>query len=165
MKPAPIDALMLQPFRLWSAVAWKFGEMMIASAQVVGHRAELMRSGGAPGDPRNVREFTLMGQEKIAAGAASAQAMALDSIMLGQRLGLMAFAQMMSAMTSLMSISASRSPGQSMARQAKFASDTLRDSTSATAFVSRSTAKIAQKGMKPIHSRAAANVTRLRKKK
>jgi len=165
MKNAPFPALMLEPFRLWSAVAWKFGELMLASAQVIGYRSELMRSVGDPVDPHNVRELALMGQEKMAAGAESTQAMALDSMMLGQKLGLMAFGQMMTNMASLMSLSASRSANQTMARQSAYAHKTLRNSASATALISRSTARIAQKGMKPIHSRATANASRLGKKK
>jgi len=160
-----MHALIFEPFRLWSAVAWKFGEMMLASTQVIGYRSALLRSGGSPADPDNVRELALMGQEKMAAGAESARAMAIDSMMLGQKLGLIALQQMMSNMTSSMSLSASRSASQTMARQALFTDKTLKNSASATALISRSTARIAQKGMKPIHSRAAANASRLGKKK
>lgn len=165
MKTIPIYALAFEPFRLWSAVAWKTGELMLASFQVIGYRSEMMRSIGWPAAPDNAREITLMGREKVSAGVESAQAMAIDSIRLGQKLGLMAFGQAMSNMTSLMLLPAGRSVGPSMASQSALARKTLRHSATAAALLSSGTARIAQKGLKPVHSRAIANASRLRNRK
>ena len=52
-----------------------------------------------------------------------------------------------------------------MARQSLLTHKTLKNSASATALIPRSTARIAQKGMKPIHSRATVSASRLGKKK
>ena len=55
------------PFLLWTDLAWKTGEMMMASAEVIGHRANRMAAAGPAPSLRDRREFTRMGQEKIAA--------------------------------------------------------------------------------------------------
>ena len=55
------------PFLIWTDLALKTGEMMLASAQVIGHRTGLMAAAGPKPSKRDRREFTLMGQEKIEA--------------------------------------------------------------------------------------------------
>ena len=52
------------PFLLWTELAWKTGEMMMTSAEVIGHRANRMATAGPVPSLRDRREFTLMGQEK-----------------------------------------------------------------------------------------------------
>ncbi len=64
------------PLMLWTNLAMKTLEMMLASAQVVGHRTGRMALAGPAPSARDRREFPSMGQEKIEAGAHSAQAMA-----------------------------------------------------------------------------------------
>src|SRR5664279_4822825 len=66
----------LSPFILWGDLATKTVEMMLASAQVIGHRTGRMALAGPAPNARDRREFALMGQEKIEAGTQSAQAMA-----------------------------------------------------------------------------------------
>jgi hypothetical protein len=159
MKSSPMYTLYLEPFRLWSAVAWKVGEMMLASAQVIGYRSR--QSPGAA----NARELALMSGEKVAAGAESAQAVVFDSMMLGQKLGAMAVRQMSANMAAFMSLMTSRSVGQSVSRHSRIVQDTLRDSAVAGSQLSRSGARMVQKSLKPMHSRATANARRLGKKR
>ena len=63
-------------FMLWNTLAMKTAEMMLASAQVIGHRTGRMALAGPAPSARDRREFALMGQEKVEASAQSVQAMA-----------------------------------------------------------------------------------------
>jgi hypothetical protein len=90
MKRRTLYSLSAHPFWIWSELTFKTGEMMLASAQVIGHRTNRMAQAGPP-NARDQREFALMGQEKIAAATESAQAMALSMIKLNRQFGALAF--------------------------------------------------------------------------
>jgi len=74
------------PFLVWTRLAWKTGEMMLASAQVIHHRTGRMAAAGATPSARDRREFALMGQEKLEAGVESAKAMAAQLMTLTGKL-------------------------------------------------------------------------------
>lgn len=165
MKTASVYMSPFEPFRLWSAVAWKVGELMLASVQVIGYRSgQLVSGAGSPGSA-NARELALMGQEKVSAAIESGRAVALDYVTLGQQLGAIASRQMLANMTAFMSLAGSRSVGETMTRQSRITSKAVQDSAIAASLLSRSGARIAQKSLKPVHSRATANARRLGKKK
>ena len=69
-------SLCANPFSVWTDLALNTCEMMVASAEVIGHRAGLMAVAGPIPNVSDQREFALMGQEKIDAAAESARAMA-----------------------------------------------------------------------------------------
>ena len=152
------------PFLIWSELAFKTGEMMLASAQVIGHRTNRMVLAGPTPNARDQREFTLMSTEKVSAAAESARAMALSMIRLNQQFGTLAFKQMLTGATAMMSLASSRATGQSVARQARLVRDTMANSAAATSQISASTARLVNKGLKPIHSRAKGNAKRLAKR-
>jgi hypothetical protein len=164
MRPTTLYALVVDPFRIWSALAWKTGEMMLASAQVIGHRSNRMLSAGSSPGAGDRRELALMGQEKMAAAAESAQAMALSWMRLNEQFGAIAFQQMLTGTAAIMSLAASRTRGQSAARQAKLVRDTMTHSAVAASQLSKSVAHLAHRGLKPIHSRATGNARRLGKR-
>jgi len=56
--------LFMNPFLMWSRLAWKTGEMAIASAQIIGHRTGRFALAGPVPSARDQREFALMGHEK-----------------------------------------------------------------------------------------------------
>ena len=60
---------------------------MLASAQVIGHQTGDMVPAGPAPNARNRREFALIGQEEITAGAQSAQAMAAHLLTISQPWG------------------------------------------------------------------------------
>ena len=165
MKPATLYTLSLDPFRIWSTFIWNTGEMLLASAQVIGHRSDRMISAGTSPALADRREFALMGQEKIAAAAESVKAMALGWMALNHQLGGIAFKQMLAGTEAIMSLAVSRTPGQSVARQTKLVSATITHAAAATSQLSQSTARLAHRGLKPIHSRATGNAKRLGKHK
>src|SRR5512147_2400705 len=98
----------VDPLRIWSAFAWKNGEMMLASIQVISERSDRLLSAGASPALADRREFVLMGQEKIAAAAESVQAMAVGWMGLNHQLGAIAFKQMLAGTAAIMSLAVSR---------------------------------------------------------
>ncbi|MDB5761887.1 MAG: hypothetical protein JWQ21_882 [Herminiimonas sp.] len=153
--------LSANPFMIWTGLALKTGEMMVASAQVIGHRTSRMAAAGALPNVRDQREFTLMGQEKIEAATESAQAIATRIVNLNQQFGTLAFKQIVAGTTGLMSLAASRSAVQSSKLHAKLVRDIVSHSASAASQLADSVARVAHHGLKPIHSRATANAKRL----
>ena len=107
------------PFLLWVEVAMKTGEMMMASAQVIGHRTRRMAAAGSKPSARDRREFALMGQEKIEAAAKSASGMAAYMMTMDPLLGVRAVQQTLAAATAMMSLAGSRTVSQALARQAR----------------------------------------------
>jgi hypothetical protein len=155
----------LNPYMLWAGLAFKTGEMMIASAQVIRHRTGRIVTAGALPNLRDQREFTLMGQEKIEAVAESAQAVTIRLVGLNQEIATLAFRQLLTGATGILSLAASRSAAQSSRRQAKLVRETVSNSTSAASQLAGTVVHVADQGLKPIHERATANAKRLAKLK
>jgi len=162
MKRSSATTSSTNPLLLWTDLAMKTGEMMLASAQVISHRTSRMSKAGPTPNARDRREFALMGHEKIEASVESAQAIAMQLMKMTPLLGAHASKQMLTSATALMSLAASGSVGEAMTRQAAL----IRAVTQSAATASRlsgSTARVAQRGLKPIHARATANARRLGK--
>lgn len=160
MKPKSSRYPYAVPFVLWSQLATKTVETVLASAQVIGHRAGRMAVAGTTPGPRDQREFALMGREKIDAGAKSARAMTARAMTMTWPCGASAVPPMMRTLAALMSLAASRTPSQLIARQAALAREFGQLAVS-MAEVPRLTAKLALRGLKPVHARATANARRL----
>ncbi len=149
---------------MWSRLAWKTGEMAIASAQVIGHRTSRLALAGSVPSACDQREFALMGQEKGDAALESAQAVGVSMLMLNQQFTALAFKQMLSASVALISIAASRTAAESVDRQSKLVRDTMTSSVVAASKLSGSTAELARRALKPVHTRISGNVRRLGKR-
>ena len=134
--------------------------MMLASARVVQHRTGRMAAAGAKPSARDRREFALMGHEKIEAGVESASAMAVQMVAMNPLLGARAAKNMMTAAAAVMSLATSQTASQAMARHAKVVR-IMAESAGTGAQLSGAAARLAQHGLKPIHSRATANAKRL----
>ena len=156
--------LFMNPFLMWSRLAWKTGEMAIASAQVIGHRTSRLALAGSVPSACDQREFALMGQEKGDAALESAQAVGVSMLMLNQQFTALAFKQMLSVSVALMSIAASRTAAESVDRQSKLVRDTMTSSVVAASKLSGSTAELARRALKPVHTRISGNVRRLGKR-
>jgi hypothetical protein len=151
------------PFLAWTDLAWKLGEMSMDSAHVIAHRTARMAAAGPRPNARDRQEFTRMGQEKIEAATESARAIAAHLAMMNLQVGARALGHMVAATTALMSLATSRSVGQFIARQAKLA-ETLSRSAKTVSELSDSTARLAARGLRPVHARASANARRLGKR-
>lgn len=162
MKRSKALTSLANPLLLWTDLALKTGETMLASAQVISHRTSRMSKAGPTPNARDRREFALLGHEKIEASVESAQAIAMQLLKVSPLLAAHASRQMLASATALMSLAASGSVGEAMMRQAAL----IRSVTQSAATASRlsgSTAQVAQRGLKPIHARATANARRLGK--
>lgn len=154
----------MNPLAMWSRLAWKAGEVAIASAQVIGHRTHrLARTGPVP-SARDRREFAMMSQEKGQAALETAQAMAVPMLVLSQQFATMILKQMLTASAAMISIGASRSAAESVERQSKLVRDTMSNSVAATSRLSGSTAQLARRALKPVHKRVRVNLRRLGKR-
>lgn len=136
--------------------------MATAAGQVIAHRTQRMAIAGPNPNARDRREFALMGQEKIDAAAHSAYAVGSALWRMNCRSATQAWLAMLSASTDLISLSASRTPSQMAARQARLAR-TLRSSLPTVADLSGLTATLGRAALKPVHSRATRNAARLRR--
>jgi len=163
MKRNPLGHSCYAPFMLWNDLAMKTAELMLSSAQVIGHRTGRMALAGPAPNARDRREFALMGQEKIDASARSAQAMARQMMTMNQPLGVQAFKNIRRSTAAFMSLANSRTPGQLVARQAALAR-ALGQSAVSIADVSKRVTRLAHRGLKPIHAKATANAKRLAKR-
>ena len=148
------------PMLTWLDLAWKIGEMSMASAQVIAHRTARIASAGPWPDARDRREFARMGSEKVEAAAASGQAMAAHLATMNLDFGARAWRDWSAANTALWSLATSRNAGQFAVRQAALARIVAR-STAAASSLSATSAGVAHRGLAPIHARATANARRL----
>jgi len=148
------------PFLAWTLLAWKFGEMSMASALVVACRSHRMAVSGPLPNARDRKEFTRMGQEKFEAVTESAQAIAEQMSVMSMQFGLRAWRDALTGTAAWMSLATSRDVGKMSAHHAVAAGSIDRFMHSALQ-LSDSTVKMSERGLHPIHSRATANARRL----
>ena len=163
MKTASFASLYGNPFIAWTRLAWKTGELMMSSGEVIGRRMAGMALAGPTPGLRDRREVALMSREKMEAAAESGYAMWLHLARMNQQLGAMALRQMFAGAGSMMSIASSRTAAESIGRQTKLVGDSIAHSAAAASRLSGSTARLAQRGLTPVRSRATRNAKRLRK--
>jgi hypothetical protein len=156
-------SLCANPLSVWTDLALNTCEMMVASAEVIGHRTGRMAVAGPIPSARDQREFALMGREKIDAAAESARAMAEFVMMINCQIGAQAFSQMLTGSTAMISLAASRSIEQSIERQGELVR-TMTDSAITASQLPNSAGLLAQSAVEPIYSRTKANARRLGKR-
>jgi hypothetical protein len=144
------------PFLLWSDLALRTTEMMLASAQVIGHRTQRIAAAGSRPGARDRREFARMGQEKVEAGLLSATAMTADAVKLNQQM----MKAGMETAQAMWSLATSRTVFGSLGQQTRLAQSLARSGTQAFD-MGNTVARMAAKGLTPVHSRATANAKRL----
>ena len=104
-----------------------------------------------------------MGQEKIDAATESGWAMAAHLLTMNLQFGARAFRHMVTSTGAFMALTASGNVGESITRHAKLAEMLSRSAAMASEY-SGSAARLAGRGLAPIHARATANARRLRKR-
>jgi len=152
------------PLLIWTKLAWRAGEMAVASAQVIGHRTSRPMFAGFVPTASDQRERVLMVQEKGEVTLQSAQAVYGRMLMLNRQFTELAMRQMVSMFTAMMSIATSRSPAESVDRQLRLVHKTVANAAGATSKLSGTTAQIVKRATKPVHARVTANAKRLGKK-
>jgi hypothetical protein len=148
------------PFAVWTDVALRTGEMLVASAQVIGHRTQrIVAAGHSPGQ-RDRREFVRMGLEKVEAAGESLWSMGQQLIATNTQLWTRAWQDGLAAATAWMAFGSSRTLPQFMERQFEVAHALARSARSVEG-LSDAAAHLVGQGLKPIHARATANARRL----
>ena len=148
------------PFLLWMKLGVHTHEMLLASAEVIGHRTARMVSATPIPSPSDQQEFALMGQEKIEAAGAAAQAMAVHMLAGQPELGIQAFSQMMTGVNDMLAVGTSRTPDELIERQAKLM-QTLTEAALSATQLALPAVRLAEAGLRPIHAKATANARRL----
>lgn len=154
---------LFNPFQAWSALALKTGEMLVASAEVIRHRSARIAAAGPMPNARDRREFTLMGQEKIDATAASAFAAGMRLMALNQQIGTMVLKQLIGGAGSAFALAMQPALVLSGQRQAALLRAAMLNSGTLAAKLGNSAAQVAQHALHPIHAAATGNAKRLRK--
>ncbi|MFT3998046.1 MAG: hypothetical protein QM667_11635 [Asticcacaulis sp.] len=152
------------PFFAWSSVAMTGSEMLTASAEVIAHRLHRMATTDAIPSAEDQREFTLMGQEKVEAGAESLMAMSTYWMGLQHEVSTQALNHMLDMGKTMTSLMASQSVSEALTHQARLA-DSLTRGAMQAAELSGKAASLTEQGLKPVHRRAVANANRLGNKK
>jgi hypothetical protein len=154
--------LLVNPLMMWNQLAWKTGEMALASAQVIAQRTS--RLTGTTFGQRDQLELALMGREKGEAVLESAQAVWMRMLRMNQQFAVLALQQMLATSVGLMSLSSSRSVTESAVRQSKLVRDAMTNSGAATAKLSGAAADLVRTAAGPVHTRINRNVKRLRRR-
>jgi hypothetical protein len=152
------------PFWIWAELAWKATEVMLASAQVIGHRTHLMRAAGSSPSPSDWREMQLMWQEKMEAARESAFGMTAELTRMNLQFGAQAFANLVHMSLATLALAGSVNPTQSLQRQSKMIRDGIGRSMITASTLSSSSGRLTHRGLKPIHKRATRNAKRLGKR-
>jgi len=154
---------MRNAFSAWTELAWKLGELSVASTQVIAQRTARIAAAGPTPNERDRREFSRMGQEKLDAAFESAHAMGAQLAALNLRTGAAAYARIARSTSDFTALLASRNAGQFISRHAKLVRTMTRSATG-SADLPALGIRLAARGLEPVHSRATANARRLRKR-
>jgi hypothetical protein len=160
MKPSLSSPRFFNPLMLWLDVALKTQEMLLSSGSVIQIRTERMAKAGLTPSDLDLAEFQLMGHEKLAAvseaGAAMAGQLHTTQFALVNR----AVKHWLGSGVALFSLATSVTPEQAVGYAAALGDATAR-SAEALSQLSSASARIVQRGLKPIHAKATSNARRL----
>jgi hypothetical protein len=155
-----LSSRFFNPLMLWADVAVTTQEMWVSSASVVQARTERMALAGLAPSQADMAEFQLMVQEKVAAVGESGNAIVSQFQTSGLALLNRAIRQWFSGAAAFAGLLTSVTPAQAWTQ-----GDRLLDvGTQAAVTVSQlssAAARVAQRGLKPIHAKATANARRL----
>jgi len=154
----------IAPLLAWTTLAWKTSEMMAASAQVIHHRSTRIACAGPLPCARDQREFQLMGQEKIEAAMESAQALAARLMIMQTQFSSFAFRQFLKSTSSVLTLAANPAAAMTMKGQETLLWRPYHSTRAIGSHLSGAIARLAQHGLKPIHTRATQNAKRLGKR-
>ncbi|MGJ7492673.1 polyhydroxyalkanoate granule-associated phasin [Variovorax sp. ZT4R33] len=148
------------PLMLWADVALKTQEMLLSSGSVIQHRTERMAKAGLAPTPADLVEFQLMGHEKLAAVSESGAAIANQLHTTGYSLLNRSLRHWLSGASAWAGLATSLTPAQAAAHSHALFSAGHQAVATATQLGSAG-ARVAQRGLKPIHAKATANARRL----
>lgn len=153
---------LLAPQLLWSGVAARHAEMMLAAVEVIGRRTHRMALAGPAPNARDRREFTRMGAEKVAAAQESTLAMQRHLAVLPWQVGMRCWQDAVALSAAALRVGSSRTPAEAAARAGRL-TQAANVATRRAASLSTASARMAAGALEPIAQRATANARRLRR--
>lgn len=145
---------------LWADVALKTSEMWMSAGAVIQMRTTRMAQAGLAPNAADIEEMQLMGHEKLEAvtesGAAIAKQIHTTHFALMNR----AFQHWFGSANALFDMATSLSPAQVLTHGHRFVNAATRGAETAS-HLSSAGARIAQRGLRPIHAKATSNERRL----
>ena len=148
------------PLMLWVDVALKTQEMLLSSGSVIQMRTERMALAGLTPNAADLAEFQLMGQEKLLAVSESSAAVTAQWQNTAASLLHRSVKHWFGGAAALVGLVTSVTPAQAAAHSHQLMSVSRQAAANATQFSSAS-ARVVQRGLKPIHAKATANARRL----
>jgi hypothetical protein len=148
------------PFMLWADVVFKTQEMLLHSSSVIQLRTERMAKAGLTPSDADLAEMQLMGHEKLAAATASGAAIAHQLHSTQFALVNRAARQWLVGAVAMASLATSTTPAEISTHGRALVAAATR-SAATLSQLSSAGARIAQRGLKPIHAKASANALRL----
>jgi len=148
------------PLMLWADVAVKTTEMLVCARSVIQIRTERIARAGLTPTDEDLVEFQLMSHEKLAAvseaGAAMANQLHTTQFALTNR----AVRHWLGSGMALFSLSMSVTAAEALTH-AEALGSAAAGSAAAMTQLSSAGARIVQRGLKPIHTKATSNARRL----
>jgi hypothetical protein len=160
MTPRFSSPRFFNPLMLWTDVALKTNEMLMFAGSVIQMRTQRMAQAGLAPTPADIDELQLMGHEKLEAATESGAAIANQLHTTNYALVNRAVQQWLGGANALVGLATSTSPAQAMSHGDRFVNAAARSVATATQ-LSSAAARIAQRGLRPIHSRTTSNARRL----
>jgi len=148
------------PFRLWTDLALRTTEMLVASSQVIGTRVGQMARAGANPSASDVEEFTLMGSEKIKAATQSGAAVATRLQSANYQLMARGWQQWLTNIGAMTALASSGTFGEALSRQSRLMHSLARSGPT-HARLSSDAARLLSAALDPVHGAATANARRL----
>lgn len=148
------------PLMLWVDVALTTNEMLLSAGSVIQMRTERMAKAGLSPNDADMAEFQLMSHEKLAAVGESGAAMANQIHTTQFALVNRAVKHWLGSGVALFSMATSATPAQAVSHAEAFGSAAAR-SAAAVSQLSSASARIMQRGLKPIHAKTTSNARRL----
>lgn len=159
LSPSP-SSRFINPLMVWTDVALKTGEMLMSSSSVIQLRTQRMATAGLAPNANDIAEFQLMGQEKLDAASESGAAMAHE---IGTRqVALMGHAMQhwLGSVSAFFALAVATTPAEALSRHGEFVDAATRTVVVASE-LSNAGARVAQRGLAPIHEKATSNARRL----
>jgi hypothetical protein len=155
---------LLNPLLLWTQLAMKTAETLVASGQVITSRVGQISRAGANPSARDRREMILMGSEKVKAAMQSGLAVATRLQSANLQLIARAWQQWFASLGAMNALATSRSAGAALARQSRLF-HALSRSGRTHSRISSDAARLAGAALTPVHSASTSNARRLARAK
>ncbi|CAN5295258.1 hypothetical protein BH10PSE18_BH10PSE18_25210 [soil metagenome] len=159
---ATLSSRFFNPMMLWLDVALTTQEMLVSSGEVIRLRTEQMARAGLSPSAHDLAEIRLMGEEKLAAASESGAAITSQLNASGVSLVNRAVQHWFGSAAALVGLATSLTPTQAAVHGNALMEVGKRVVANAS-HVSSAGARVAQRGLKPIHAKATSNARRLAK--